>query len=28
LGWELNVDIKEVGTIEQAYELMTGNTLY
>jgi predicted S18 family serine protease len=28
LGWELNVEIREVGTIEQAYQLMTGNALY
>ncbi len=28
LGWELNIEIKEVGTIEQAYQLMTGRALY
>ncbi|MFO0732849.1 MAG: S16 family serine protease [Nitrospiraceae bacterium] len=28
LGWELNVEIKEVGTIDQAYQLMTGRTLH
>jgi len=27
LAWDLNVDVKEVGTIDEAYHLMTGGTL-
>lgn len=27
LAWDLNVDIKEVSTVEEAYHLMTGGTL-
>ncbi|MBS0168723.1 MAG: hypothetical protein JSR62_00095 [Nitrospira sp.] len=27
LAWELNVEIKEVGRVEEAYQLMTGGTL-
>ena len=27
LAWDLNVEVKEVGTIEEAYHLMTGGTL-
>ena len=27
LAWDLNVEVKEVGTIEAAYHLMTGSTL-
>lgn len=27
LSWDLNIEVKEVGTIEEAYHLMTGKTL-
>ncbi len=27
LSWDLNVEVKEVRTIEEAYHLMTGRTL-
>ena len=27
LAWELNVEVKEVGRVEEAYQLMTGGTL-
>ena len=27
VAWDLNVEVKEVGTIEEAYHLMTGGTL-